>query len=129
MDASAIALVRVIPSAYSWIAFIQCLAEGAGIRCARIWMVVSYEVNRGVKICVFMVSSVIFSVVPISFLRKAISLVTYWVTILSGDGREVVNFRRTWVWPSFVEALSSWSVSASHNSTGLWISLKSGRSS
>ena len=59
------------------------------------------------KICVFMASSVIFSVVPISFVRKVINLVQYWVTVSSGDGREAVNFRRTWVRPCFVEALSS----------------------
>jgi len=58
-------------------------------------MVVSYELERVVKICVFMASSVIFSVVPINFLRKAISYVKYWVTVSSGDGRAVVNFRRT----------------------------------
>ena len=40
-------------------------------------MVVSYGLDRVVKICVFMVSSVIFSVVPISFLRKAMNLVKY----------------------------------------------------
>ena len=75
-------------------------------------MVVSYELDKVVKMCVFMASSVIFSVVPISFLRKAISLVKYCVTVSSGDGREAVNFRRTWVRPSFVEALSSRSLSA-----------------
>jgi hypothetical protein len=35
------------------------------------------------------------SVVPISFLPNAISLVKNWVTISSGDGREAVNFGRT----------------------------------
>jgi len=92
-------------------------------------MVVSYELDKVVKMCVFMASSVIFSVVPISFLRKAISLVKYCVTVSSGDGREAVNFRRTWVRPSFVEALSSRSLSASHISTGSSISSMSGRSS
>jgi len=58
-------------------------------------MVISYELDRVVKICVFMASSVIFSVVPINFLRKAISLVKHWVTVSSGDGQEAVNFRRT----------------------------------
>jgi len=58
-------------------------------------MVVSYDLSGVVKICVFMVSSVIFSVLPINFLRKGISLVKYWVSVSSGDGREVVNFRRT----------------------------------
>ena len=83
-----------------------------------IWIVVSYELDRVVKICVFMASSVIFSVVPISILQKPISLVKYWVTISSGNSREAVNFRRSWVRPSFVEALSSQSLSASHISTG-----------
>jgi len=92
-------------------------------------MVVSYELDRVVKICVFMPSSEIFSVVPISFLRMAIDLVKYWVTVSSGDGREAVNFRRTWVRPSFVEALSSRSSSASHISMGSSISSMSGRSS
>jgi len=69
-------------------------------------MVISYELDRVVKICVFKASSVIFSVVPISFLRKAINLVKYRVTVVSGDGRKAVNFRTTWVLPSFVEALS-----------------------
>jgi len=92
-------------------------------------MIVSYELDRVVEICVFMASSVIFSVVPISFLWKAINLVKYWVTISSGDGREAVNFRRTWVWPSFVEALSSRSLSASHIPTGSSILSMRGRSS
>jgi hypothetical protein len=39
--------------------------------------------------------SVIFLVVLINFLQKAISLVKYWVTVSSGDGRKAVNFRRT----------------------------------
>ena len=92
-------------------------------------MVVSYELEGVVKICVFIGLLVIFSVVPISFLHKAISLVKYWVTVLSGNGREAVNFRRTWVQPTFIETLSSWSQSASHISTGLSILSMSGRSS
>jgi len=95
VDASPISLIRVVHSAYSRIASVHCCAVGAGIRCSRIWMVVSYDLDRVVKICVFMSSSVIFSVVPINFLRKAISLVKYWVTVSSGDGREAVDFRRT----------------------------------
>jgi uncharacterized membrane protein YqhA len=58
-------------------------------------MVISYEKDRIVKICVFMALSVVFSVLPINFLQKAISLAKYWVTVSSGDGREAVNFRRT----------------------------------
>ena len=58
-------------------------------------MVASYELDRVVKICVFMASSVRFLVVPISFLWKAINLAKYWVIISSSDGREAVNFRRT----------------------------------
>jgi len=58
-------------------------------------MVVSYQSDRVVKICVFMASSVIFSVVLISLVGKAINLVKYWVTVSSGDGREAVNFHRT----------------------------------
>jgi len=50
-------------------------------------MVVSYELNRVVKICDFMASSVIFSLVLVNFLRKVISLAKYWVTVSSGDGR------------------------------------------
>ena len=81
VDASPISLVRVVRSAYSRIASIDCWAVGAGIHCSRIRMVVSYELDRVVKICVFMASSVIFLVVPINFLWKAISLVKYWVTV------------------------------------------------
>jgi len=89
-------------------------------------MVVSYELDQVVTICVFMASSVIFSVVLISFLLKAIRLLKYSVTVSSGDGGEMVNFHMTWVRPSFVEALSGWSLSASHISTGLLISSQSG---
>jgi hypothetical protein len=111
------------------IASIHCWAVGAGIRCSRIWMVVSYELDRIVKICVFMASSVICSVVPISFLWKAIDVVKYWVTISSHDGQEVGIIRKTWVQPSFVEALSSLSLSTSHISAGSWMLLMSGTSS
>jgi len=48
-------------------------------------MIVSYELDRVVKICLFMVSLVIFLVVPISFLWKANCLVMYLVTVLSRD--------------------------------------------
>jgi len=65
-------------------------------------MVVSYELDRVVKMCVIMACSVIYSVVPISILRKAINFSKYWVTVSSGDGREVVNFCRTWVRPTFI---------------------------
>jgi len=58
-------------------------------------MVVSHEFDRVVKIGVFMALSVIFSGVPINFLRKATYLVKYCVTISSGDGREAVDFCRT----------------------------------
>jgi len=58
-------------------------------------MIVSYELNRVVKIYVFMVLLVIFSVVPISFLRKAITMAKYWVTVSFGDGREAVIFLRS----------------------------------
>jgi len=92
-------------------------------------MIVSYEFDRVVKICDFMASSVIIAVVSISFLRKWINLVKYWVTVASGDGREAVNFRRTWVGPRFVQAVSSRSLSASQISTGSLISAMSGRSS
>jgi len=70
-----------------------------------------------------------FSVVPISFLWKAISLVKYWVTVSAGDGRGVVNFRRSCVRPSFVEALSSRSLSAYDILPGSSISSVSGWSS
>jgi len=95
VDASRISLVRVVHSASWLIASIYHWAMGAGIQCSRIWMVISYGLDRVVKICVFMVSSVIFSVVPTNFLWKAISLIQYWVTLSSGDGRDAVNFRRT----------------------------------
>jgi hypothetical protein len=126
---SPISLVRVICSAYSQISSIHYRSVGAGIRCPRIWKVFSYELDRAVKICGFRASSEIFLVVPISFLSKAIPLVKHWVTVSSGNGREAVNFHRTWVRTSFVEALSSWSLSASHISKGSSISLMSGRSS
>ena len=128
VDASPISFILVVPSAYSWIASIHCFAVGAGIRFSRIWMVFSYVLDRLVKICLFMASSVILSVVLISFLHKAINLVKYWVTVSSGDGREAVNFRRTWVRLSFVAALSSRSLSASHIPRGSLISSMSGRS-
>jgi hypothetical protein len=85
-------------------------------------MVVSYELDRAVKLCVFKASLVMFSVVLINFLRKVFSLIKSWVTVSSGDGQEAVKFRRTWVRASFVEALSSWSLSASYISTGSLIS-------
>jgi hypothetical protein len=69
VDAVLIALVRVVRSVYSQIASLRCLAVVAGIRCTRIQMVVSYEFGRVVKISVFMMPSVIFSVVKISFVR------------------------------------------------------------
>jgi len=129
VNASPISLVMVVLSAYSLIASIHCWAMAAGICCSMIWMVVSYELDRVVTRCSFMASLAIFSVVPIRFLQKAMDLVKYWVTILSGDGQEAVNFRRTWVRPSFVEALSSGSLSGSHISTGSSILSVSGRSS
>jgi len=67
--------------ANTWIAYIHCWAVGEGIHSLRIWMVISYELDRLVKICDFTVSLVIFSVVPISFLKKPISLAKYWVTV------------------------------------------------
>jgi hypothetical protein len=75
-----------------------------------------------------MASSVIFLVVPIHFLQKAISLVKNWIMVSSGDGRETVNFCTTCVQPRLVEALSSRSLSTSHISTGWSISSMSGRS-
>ena len=86
MDASPISLVTVVRLAYLRIASIYCWAVVAGIRCSRIWMVVSYDLDRVVKICVFMASTVIVLVTPMNFLRKAIGLVKYWVTILCHDG-------------------------------------------
>jgi len=129
VDAFPISLVRVVRSAYSQIASIHCWAVAAGIRCSRIWMVVSYKIDRVMKICVFRESSVIFSVVRISLWWKAIHLVKYWVTVSSGDGQDAVSFRRTWGLLSFVEALSSRSLSASHIPTGSTTSSMSGRSS
>jgi len=64
---------------------------------------VSAELDRVVKIYVFIKSLVILLQVLISFSQKLISLVMDWVTILSGDGREVVNFYRSWVPQSFIE--------------------------
>jgi hypothetical protein len=89
-------------------------------------MVVGYELGGGVTRCVFIVSSAIFSVVSISFLQKEINLKQDSVTISSGDGREAVNLRRTWVRLSFVEALSSQSLSSFQLSAGLSISSISG---
>jgi hypothetical protein len=66
-------LIMVVRSGYSLIASIHCWAMDAGIRCSRIWIVVSYELDSVVEICVFMASCVLFLVVPISFLWKAIS--------------------------------------------------------
>jgi len=67
----------VVRSSYSRIAILHYWAVGAWICCSRIWMVISYELCRVVKICVLMASSVIFSVVPISFMWKAISVINY----------------------------------------------------
>lgn len=61
-------------------------AMRARICCSMIWKVVSYKLDRVMKICVFMVLSVIFSVVPITFLRKVISMVKYCETGSSGNG-------------------------------------------
>jgi len=69
-------------------------------------MVVSYELDRLVKIFVFIASSVICSMVPINILWKAISSVKSWVTVSSGDGREGLNLPSTWVLPCIVEGLS-----------------------
>jgi hypothetical protein len=55
-------------------------------------------------------------------------LVKYWVTVSSGDGRKAVNFCRTSVRPSFIEAFSSRFLSASHTSRRSSISSMSGRS-
>jgi len=96
---------------------------------SRICMVYSYELGRVVRICVFMASWVILSVVPISFLQKAMILLTHCVTVSSGDGPEAVNFRRTWVRPSFDDELSSRSQTASYISMSSSISSMSGRSS
>jgi len=63
---------------------------------------------------VFIVSLVIFSLVIISFLHKAIRLVGYWGTVLFGNDREAVNLFRTFVGPSLVEPVLSWSQIASH---------------
>jgi len=85
-------------------------------------MVISSELDRDVNICIFMASLVKISVVPIRFLRTVNSMVNYWVTVSSSDGRGAVNFHRTWGWSSFIEALSSRFQSASHISMGLSIS-------
>jgi len=117
---------------FSWryprVTSIHCLALRVGIRCLRIRMAVSHELDRIVKICVFMTSSGIFAVVPIMFLRKAMSLVKYSVTVSSGDSREAVNFHRTSVRPSFVTTLSSQSLSSTHICTGSSRSSMSGSS-
>ena len=127
MDGSAISLVSVIHLVYSQIATIHCWAMGAGIRCARMWMVISYELYSVMKMFVCMASLGIYSVVPINFFQKVITFVRYWMTILSDHGREAVNFRRTYMQPSFVAALWSQSLSASHISTGSSMSSMSGR--
>jgi len=51
------------------------------------------------------------------------------VTVSSGDGREAVNFGRSCVWPSSINALSSRFLSAFHISTGSSIASVSGWSS
>jgi hypothetical protein len=86
VDAVLIFLVSVIHWAYSRIASLHCWAVGAGDRCSRIWIVISYVLDGVVKLCIFMASSVIFLVVLINFLQKAISVVKHWVTVSSGDG-------------------------------------------
>ena len=92
-------------------------------------MVVSDELHKIVKMSMFIMASAITSVVPISFLQTAISLVKYCMTISSVDSRETVNIHRTWLRTSFVEVLSSRSLSAFHICTGSAISSMSGRSS
>jgi hypothetical protein len=79
-------MARVVRSAYAEIGSIQSWAVGAAIHCSSIWMVIAYQFDRVVKICLFIRSLVISSVVPISFLLKAINFAMYWVTVPSGDG-------------------------------------------
>jgi len=81
-------------------------------------MVDSNEFDNGVKMFVSMASSVILSVVPISFFQKGFGSAKCCVSVSSGDGREAVNIFRILVQPNFVEALSYRSLTASHISTG-----------
>jgi len=90
-------------------------------------MVVLYDLDRVVKICVFMASVVIFLVVPITLLRKAFSFVKFSEISSSGDGHKAVNFDITRVWPSFIEALSRRSLSAFNILIGWSSSSISGR--
>ena len=60
VDASPISLVRVVRSPYSWIASIHCFAVRAGIRSLRIWIVITYELDRVVKMCLHGVIGDIF---------------------------------------------------------------------
>jgi hypothetical protein len=129
VDASAFSLVRVIRSACSRIAFIHCWGVGEGICCSRIGMVLQYELDRVVKMSVFMASTVILSKVPINFLPKSMGVVEDWVIILSRNGRSVLNYQRSCVRPIIFEALSSRSLSASRFSRASSISSQSGSSS
>jgi len=70
---SPISLVRVVCLGYVRFTSIHPWAVGAWIRGSKISMVVSYQLDRGVKIGVFMALSMMFSVVPISFLQKRIN--------------------------------------------------------
>lgn len=61
--------------------------------------------------------SVIFLVLLFSLLYKAISLVKYWVTTLSGDGSEAMKFCRTLAQLTVDEDFISRSLNACHIST------------
>jgi hypothetical protein len=65
------------------------------ISCSRIGRVVSYKSDSVVKMCGMMVSSVILSAVPISYLWMAISFVFYCITVLPSNCLEVVNVHST----------------------------------
>lgn len=94
VDASPVCVVTVVHSAYSLIGSIPDRAQGVGIHCFKISIVVIYELDRVLKMRIVMMSSVTFAVVLISFLRMEICLVQYWATVWSGDGQEALNFQR-----------------------------------
>jgi len=133
VDASPIAVVRIICSTYSWMTFIQCWAQGAkDLRFQNVDDHVIW-IRSVLTICVFIGSSVLFLLVGISFLHMAISFRKYCLTVLSGDGRDVVNFLRSsgyasllgcltvshWVLPtSPCDISNSWEVKGVHPPIG-----------
>jgi len=64
-----------------------------------------------------MASLGVFLAVQISIVRQGSMLSQHSMTVLSGDGREALNFGRTMVWSSMFEAVSCRSMSTLYIAT------------